>query len=159
RCDVGITLAVLEAGRRRIVLHNVVVPIEHPHRAVGSDLRRDRRRPFVAAGQQVEAIVRHERAALLVEQALSDEMAGRLGDEGNTVPIRWRKVSGRVDSMTGGGRETVVAIYLPDSCYGMNISVVGHASRTLAEPAAYRLEVAIGDRQIGGMLIVSRGVE
>src|SRR6185437_1391698 len=133
RRDVSGPLAGRETGRRWIVLDDVVVPVEYPHRAIGTDLGRDGGRPFVGAGQQIETIVCDEVAALFVEFAHGHEMAGRLGDEGHAVPVRLRKLSRRVDGVTGGSGETIVVIYLTDRRYRMNVPVVGHADRAFAE--------------------------
>src|SRR5439155_20552358 len=55
---IGSSLTRLEADRRRVVLHNVVVPIDDPDVAVRADLRHDWGGPLVIAGHQVERVVR-----------------------------------------------------------------------------------------------------
>ena len=83
---VGVPRAVAEALRRRVVLDDEVVPVGEPHRAVGSDLRVHGREPLLGAGRQVPAVARHEAGALLLDDALADEVRRRLVDERDAVP-------------------------------------------------------------------------
>src|SRR5579884_1075484 len=145
RGDISVAFAGLETGRRRIVLDDVVVPIENPDRPIGSDFCGYGGGPFIHAGQQVETIMRDEIAALLIEQAHSDEMAGRLGDKSDAVPVRFRELSRRVDGMSSGSGEAIVKVNLPDRRYRMVFPVVGHAHGSSAEQAAHRLEIAVRD--------------
>src|SRR6516162_2195660 len=86
-------------------------------------------------------------------------MAGRLGDEGDAVPVGFGKLPRRVDGVAGGGGEAIVKIYLADRGNRMIAPVVGHAHGALAEPAAHRLEIAIGDRQVRRMFAVGRRIK
>src|SRR5207302_1786889 len=81
-----IALAGLEAGRRRIVLHDVVVPVDDPERPVWPDLRHDRGRPLIVAGQNVVTVARHPAAALWNQPVDVNEMAGRFAHKGGAVP-------------------------------------------------------------------------
>ena len=84
---VGGPLAGLEPARRGVVLDDVVVPVDDPDVAVGADLGRDRRGPFVVAGQQVPAVVGDDVAPLALERERGDQVPGRLGDERRLVPV------------------------------------------------------------------------
>ena len=84
---VGVAGAVAEPVRRRVVLDDEVVPVGEPHRAVRPDLRVDRREPFLGAGGEVPAVARHEAGALLLDDALADEVRRRLVDERDPVPV------------------------------------------------------------------------
>ena len=64
---VGGPLAGLEALRRRVVLDDEVVPVEHPDVPVRADLGHDRGGPLVVAGEQVERVGRPEVAAVAAE--------------------------------------------------------------------------------------------
>ena len=84
---VGVAGAVAEVLRGRIVLADEVVPVGHPHRAVGTDLRLHRGHPLLGAGEQVPAIAGHEPGAALLDDALPDQVRGRLVDERDPVPV------------------------------------------------------------------------
>ncbi len=92
---VGVPRAGLEPARRRVVLDDVVVPVDHPDVAVGSHLRRDRRGPLVVARQQVPAVVLHDVAPLAMERERRHEVSRRLGDERRLVPVLRRDRSAR----------------------------------------------------------------
>src|SRR5262249_17041660 len=62
--QVGVALAGGEAGRRRVVLHDVVVPVDHPDAAVRADLRHYWRGPLVVRRNKVERVARPEIAAV-----------------------------------------------------------------------------------------------
>ena len=104
---------VSKSGRRRVVLHDVVVPIEHPHVAVGADLGHDRRRPFVAAGDQVHRARRAIAGAVAFEHEHADQVARRLADERRAVPPLLRIGARRVERVPGAGRVGAEIIDLP----------------------------------------------
>ena len=112
---VGGALAGLEAGRRRVVLDDVVVPVDHPDVAVGPDLGHDRARSTrrrwpagsrrCASGSRLPSRLEHERG---------DQVAGRLGDEGGAVPVFLRIGAGGVEGVAGRGGEAAVLVDLAD---------------------------------------------
>ena len=111
---VGVPLTVLKAGRRGIVLNDVVVPIDHPHLAIRAHLGGDRRRPFVVAGEQIPGHPARETGAAGRELEGGDDVAGRLADEGGAIPVFARVGPGRVEPVAGGGGELPEVVDLPD---------------------------------------------
>ena len=65
-------------ARRRVVLDDEAVEIDHPNRAVGTDIGEDRRHPFIAAGEEVESIERLVAAAVALNIHHADELGSRL---------------------------------------------------------------------------------
>ena len=111
---VGCADAVAETGGRRVVLDDVVVPVEDPDVAVRADFGHDRRAPFVAAGDEVHRAVRTIAGAIPLEHEHADEVARRLGDERRAIPPLLRIGAGRVDGLAGAGRVGVEVVDLPD---------------------------------------------
>ena len=162
RCLVGIARPVAEPDRRGIVLGNEVVPVGHPDRAVGADLRLHGRHPFLGAGQQIPAVARHEPRALFLHDALAHQVRGRLGDERDAIPIRPGIRARRVEVMAGGRRVAAVHVDLPDVrrdvVRGVELRhglIAGPAAgaHARAEPRDV-LEVAIRDRHVEARLVV-----
>jgi hypothetical protein len=98
---VGVARAVAEALRRRVVLDDEVVPVREPDRAVGSDLRVDGCEPLLRPGRQIPAVARHEARALLLDDALPDQVRSRFVDERDAIPVLARERPRRVEVVTG----------------------------------------------------------
>ena len=109
---VGVALARFEARGRGVVLHDVVVPIDHPQRAVGADLGHDGRGPFVVTREKRAAVLRNEIRAVRFEHEFADKMPGGFGHERDAVPIRFRKTPRRVERVARGRGVTAVDIDL-----------------------------------------------
>ena len=65
-------------ARRRVVLDDEAVEIDHPNRAVGTDIGEDRRHPFIAAGKEIETIERLVATAVALNIHDADELGSRL---------------------------------------------------------------------------------
>ena len=114
RRDIGPSLARLEAGRRGIVLDNVVVPVDHPDLAVGPHVGLDRGRPFVVAGDEVPGHAAGEGGSFRYELERRHDVARRLADEGGAVPVfLWIGPRG-VEPVAGRGGEPAVMVDLTD---------------------------------------------
>ena len=93
---VGISFAGLEAGRRRVVLHDEVVPVDKPDVAIGPHLGGDGRSPFVVAGHQVPGIARAKAGPFRANDERGNQVPGRFGDERRLVPVLGRIRAGRI---------------------------------------------------------------
>src|ERR1700736_5184131 len=111
---VGVTLAGLPSRRRRVMLHDVVVPVDHPNLAVGPDLGQDGRGPLVSAGEQVPGVLRAEARAVGLDLKRGEQVAGRLSHECRAVPVLPWTAARRVKRMAGPGREMAVPVNLAD---------------------------------------------
>ena len=152
---VGVPLAVLEAGRRGIVLDDVVVPIDHPHLAVRAHLGGDRRRPFVVAGEEIPGHPAREAGAAGRELEGGDDVAGRLTDEGGAIPVFARIGAGGVEPVAGGGGELAEMIDLPDRSIAaveplgdLHRRTAGDPAEGRGAPAADALVNPIGQRHV-----------
>ena len=129
---VGVALAVVEANRRRVVLNDEVVPVEHPRVAIRTDLGHDRGVPFVVASNQVPAVAGLEVAAERLQHERGRQVPGRVADEGGAIPVRLRVIAGGVQGMARGRGESVVVIDLTDL---LGDRVVGVANRDVRQHA------------------------
>src|SRR2546423_3784591 len=84
---VSIAFAGGKAARSRVVLDDVIIPINDPQHAIRADFGADRGGPFVIAGGEVSAVMRGEIGSARLEVKFSQHMTGRLSDELNAVPI------------------------------------------------------------------------
>src|SRR5260370_14648064 len=109
---IGAALASLPTLRRWVVLHDVVVPVDHPHLAVGADLRHDGRCPFIVAGEQVPGIARAEAGAVRLDDEGREEMTGRLGHEGGAGPGFAWITAGGIEGVPCSGGELAAPVYL-----------------------------------------------
>src|SRR5262249_46984701 len=98
---IRVSFAGLEAGGPRVVLPDVVVPVDHPDVAVRPDFGHDWSGPLVAAGQKIPGVARAEVTAGFVENKAGDQMSGRLRHEGDAVPVFLRISAGGVERMPG----------------------------------------------------------
>ena len=161
---VGVPLAVLEAGRRGIVLDDVVVPIDHPHLAVRAHLGGDRRRPFIVAGEEIPGHPAREAGAARRELEGGDDVAGRLADEGGAIPVFAGVGPGRVEPVAGGGGELPEVVDLPDrgiaaveSLGDLHHRAAGNPAEGRGAPAADALVNPIGKRHVfAGIAVGSR---
>ena len=99
---------------RRVVLDDVVVPVDHPDVAVGTDLGHDRARSTRRRWRQVAAVVATKSLPRRFERERGDEVPGRLGDERDAVPVLPRIGAGRVERMAGRRGEAAVPVDLAD---------------------------------------------
>src|SRR4051812_48834021 len=93
RSLIGVAFSGLKPVRRWIVLDHITVPVYHPQRPIWSDLRTNRRRPFIIARQKTSTIMRHEICSARLKVKLAKQMAGRLGYKLHFVPIFFGKAS------------------------------------------------------------------
>ena len=114
RGDIGPAGAGLEAGGRGIVLHDVVVPVDHPDLAVRAHLRGNRCGPFVSAGDEVPRHPAGKGGADRGEPERGHNVAGRFADKRRAVPILPRIRPGRIEPVAGRGGEAAVMIHLAD---------------------------------------------
>ena len=139
----------LEAGRRRVVLHNERVPVDQPDGAVGAHLRHDRGAPLVVAGEQVPAVVRVILRPVVIQHQRRGKVAGRVGDESGAVPVGFRIRAGGVERVAGGGGELAVPVDLAHLVGDrVELRAVGDHRQHRRRPAAHRLIIAVGDRQV-----------
>src|SRR5262245_14482062 len=80
-------------ARRRIVLNDKAVEIDHPYGAVRTDIGEDRRHPFVAAGEKVEAILRLVATAVLLDIHDPDELGCRLRHQCLALKTRRKRIA------------------------------------------------------------------
>ena len=161
---VGVPLAVLEAGRRGVVLDDVVVPIDHPHLAVRPHLGGDRRRPFVVAGEEIPGHPARESGAAGRELEGGDDVAGRLADEGGAIPVFARIGPGRVEPVAGGSGELPEMVDLADrgiaavaALGNLHQGAAGDPAEGRGAPAADALVNPIGQRHVlAGIAVGSR---
>ncbi len=111
---VGVSGTGLETAWRRIVLDDVVVPVDHPDISVGTDFGHDRRRPLVVAGEQVRGAAGLEPCAVTIQHKRADQVPGRSGHKCGAIPVGLRIAAGRVQSMAGRGGVAAVMIDLAD---------------------------------------------
>ena len=146
---VGIAFACLESGGRRIVLDDVVVPVQYPHVPVRADLGHDRRGPFVVAGQQIHGAGRAEVGSVGFQQERTDQLAGRAADERGAVPVLGRIPARGVQRVPRAGRVAAVMIDLPDAVGDRPEQVrVGDAAQLFGAPAADPFVVPVRDRHV-----------
>ncbi len=164
---VRVARAVAVAGRRRVVLRDEVVPVGHPHGAVGPDLRVDGRHPLLGAGQQVVAVARDEAGPGLLHHPLADEVGRGFGDEGDAVPVGPRERARRVELVPGRGGVAAVHVDLADvrrdevRRIELRRALVSQpAGRTSADAQpVHTLEVPVGDRDVEAGVVVGRRSE
>ena len=153
-------LAGLVALGRRVVLHDEVVPVDHPDLPVRADLGQDRRGPLVVARHEVPGVVRVEVGAVRVERERRDEVPGRLGDEGRLVPVVLRIGARRVERRAGPGREPAVPVDLADVLGDREEAVrVGDVLQDRRRHAADRLVVSVRDRHVDARAAVGGRAE
>ena len=112
--DISATFAGFETLRCRIVLDDVVVPIDHPDGAIWSDLSHDRSGPLIVACQKVDGTGRREVCAVSSKNKRAHKMSRRPTDKGRFVPPLTGKCSGRVEGVTCPGGISTKLIDLPD---------------------------------------------
>ena len=155
---VGVALAVLEPVRRRVVLDDVVVPIEHPHGAVRSDLRHDGRAPFVRAGEEALFVPRHVVRALALQPEHADQVTGGFGHKRHAVPEVLGIIACGVEGMARTGGVAAVGIHLADlSGDGVEILPVGDGFHAAGGPAVDGFVVAVRHRHVPRRVVVRRG--
>ena len=166
--DVRPPLAGLEAGRRRIVLDDVVVPVDHPDLAVRPHVSSNRRRPLVVASHEIPGHAAGEGGALFHELKGGDNVPGRLADEGRAVPVFLGIGPGGVETVAGGSGEPAVVIDLPDgdrfarsgSLRGQfHLGATGDAGERGRTPAADAFIHAIRERHVFARIAVGRRTE
>ena len=96
----GGVAAALEA-RGGVVLDNVVLPIGEPHGAVGPDLGEDGGHPFVAAGDEIEGVMRGVAGAVAHDVEKRDVLHRGLADHGLALEAGGELVG--VDERAAGG--------------------------------------------------------
>ena len=165
---VGVALAVGEARRRRVVLDDEVVPVDHPHLAVGADVGLDRRGPLVVAGHEAPGHPAAEGRARGGDLERGHHVTGRLADERGAVPILAGIRPGCVEPMAGGGRKPAVMIHLADRrlAFGatrprgeFHLRRAGNAAECGGVPAAHPLVDPVGQRHVLAGVAVGRGAE
>ena len=165
RRDVCPAFACLEAGRRRIVLDNVVVPVNHPDLAVGPHVGLDRCRPFVVAGDEVPGHAAGEGGSFRHELERRHDVARRLADEGGAVPVFPRVGTGGIEPVAGRGGEPAVVIDLTDGDRlvrsgslrsQFHLGAAGDAGERGRTPAADTFIDAIRERHVFARIAVGR---
>ena len=157
---VRIAAAVLESLRRRVVLDDVVVPVDHPHVAVRPDLGHDRRGPLVVAGEQVPRVLRLVRRPVRLDRETGDQVAGRLADEGGAVPVFLRIRPRGVDGVAAASSELAVPVDLPDLVGDrMHAGVFRDHRQHARRHAADLLVVAVRDREMDARIAVGGRAE
>ena len=159
---VGVSRAVAEALRRRVVLDDEVVPVGEPDGAVRSDLGVDGRDPLFGPGREVPSVARDESRALLFHDALTDQVRRRLVDERDAVPVLPRERPRRIEIMTGARRVAVEHVHLADVWRQRMHGVErGEALVTGADPALSgrrqsfdALEEAVRDSHVEARVVV-----
>src|SRR6185503_17862633 len=102
----------LESGRRRIVLLDEAVPIEHPDRAVRSDFGVHGRGPLIRTGHEVPAIRLAETGTRALEHSAVHQSADGLVHERDPIPVLTRKAARRVQAMTTRRAEPAEVVHL-----------------------------------------------
>ena len=165
RRDIGPSLARLEAGRRGIVLDDVVVPVDHPDLAVGPHIGLDRCRPFVVAGDEVPGHAAGEGGPLRCKLERRDDVARRLTDEGGAIPVFPRVGPRGVEAVAGRSSEPAVMIDLPDGDRlvrsgslrsQFHLGAAGDAGERGRTPAADAFIDAVGQRHVLAGVAVGR---
>ena len=165
RRDVCPPLACLEAGRRGIVLDDVVVPVDHPDLAVGPHVGLDRGRPFIVAGDEVPGHAAGEGGGFRHELERRHDVARRLADEGGAVPVfLWIGPRG-VEAVAGRGGEPAVMVDLTDGDRlvrsgslrsQFHLGAAGDAGERGRTPAADPFIDAVGQRHVLAGVAVGR---
>ena len=167
RRDVGAAFARLESRGRGIVLDNEVVPVDHPHLAVGADLGLDRCRPLVVAGDEVPGHAAREAGAARGKRERGHNVPCGLAHERRAIPVFLGIRPGRVEPVAGGGREVAVMIDLPDRHGAVarrlrrefHLRTAGDAVERGRAPAADPLVDAVGQRHVLARVAVGRRAE
>src|SRR5262249_23113514 len=113
-CLVGVALAGPESWRCRVVLHDEVVPIDHPDVAVRTNLGHDRSDPLIIAGYEVPPVTSAEISADRLQLKCRRQVPRRLGDKSGAVPVLSRVSAGGVQGMARSRGEAAVEVHLPD---------------------------------------------
>src|SRR5258706_1073759 len=147
-----------ETARRRIVLHNIIVPITHPKRPVRPNFSANRRSPFIIARGKIAAIVRDEVRAARFEMKLPEQMAGWLIHKLNAVPIFFRKIARRIDGAACAGCVTAMIVHLAHFfSERIKALAVCDCFKAAGRPAIDGFVISVGDRHIhAGVPIGSR---
>ena len=153
---IGAAFAGFEAARDRIVLDDVVVPVDEPERAVGPDFGGDRSSPFIIGSECVKVVASGEARAIGLHDELAEQMAGGLALEGNTIPIFGRKGAGGVKRVACAGSVCAVLIDLADF-FGDGIETrgVGHGRQPANRQAADLFVIAVGNVKVETGLLLA----
>ena len=165
---VGVALAVFKAGRRRVVLDNEVVPVDHPDLTVRTDVGLDRRRPLVVARHEAPGHAASEGGAARRDLERGHHVAGGLADEGGAVPILAGVGPGGVEPVAGRRGEPAVVVDLANRGLAVGRALPRRhlhlgASRDAAErggvPAANPFVDAVGQRHLFARVAVGGRAE
>ena len=158
---IRVALTAFETMGSWVVLHNVVVPVEHPDISVRTNFRHDRRRPLIVAGQQIERTGCLEIRSPRAEHECAHQMSGGTVHKRSPIPVLPRIAPCRIQRMTGSRRVAAKLVHLPhlvgDRFEQERIGDRAQCQRRL--PAAHALVVPVGDRHVHTGIAVRRGTE
>src|SRR5690606_9436479 len=113
RIYIGVPFSVFRPFGSRIMLNNEIVPIQKPHRTIGSNLCLYRTKPFISTGYKIPCIETFDKArSFLFHDMFMNQPSGRLINESYPIPILFRIGTSGIKTMPGCGSEPTVYIYL-----------------------------------------------
>ena len=149
-----------ETLRSRIVLNDVVVPVDDPHRTVRTNLRHNRRCPLIVTRNQIVRTGRLVTRAITTQHKRTHQMPRRLTHKSCSVPPLLRKCSRRIQRMTRTRSVTAKLIHLTHVLsHRLEQMSISNGANVTGSPATHLLVKTIGNRHECAGVMIRRGTK